>query len=424
MRMHHLWLTPAATAAGASKGSGMVGSRSTRIGLRAGAVLGCTALLAACGSSSSSSSSSGSSGGSSSGSSASSAAGVTAAKNAVAGVTGASKFIAPGPAFNAAKAKGKTIALLPDYSSLPFTQEINVGLYAAAKAAGVNVTNCPNAGTTAAWVACFNQEIAAKPAAIVLDGSPDPSQLQPQIEAANKAGIPVLANHVPLASQFPAGTVPATGTKGLAGVEAGPFPAASKIMADYPIAQTGGKVHALIITAQAPASDGMVKMIQQELAKNCPSCTNTVINVPITDWATKLQAQTQTALLKDPTINWVIPLYDGADEYVVPGIQGSGRASKISLISYNGQGAALTYISQGKVAATVGEDLAWTGWDTMDRVLRILALGKDNHTVAVATPVRLWTKANISQAGTPPKPTVGYSSTFENDYLKLWGLSK
>ena len=336
---------------------------------------------------------------------------------------GVPSFKAPGPAFNAAKARGKTIALLPDFTS-PFTQEIDAGLYSAAKAAGVKTTICPNSGIVSAWVACFNQEIAAKPAAIVLDGSPSPSQLQPQIAAAKKAGIPVIANHVPLASEFPKGTLPATNTTGLSGVEAGPFPAAAKLMADYAVANSGGDVHALIVTAQAPASDGLVKMMQQEFARVCSSCTTTVINVPIPDWATKLQAQTQTALLSNPQVNWVIPIYDGMYEYVVPGIQGSGRATKIKTVSYNGQAAALKYISQGKVTATVGEDLAWTGWDTMDRVLRILALGKDNHTVPVVTPARVWDKSDISQAGTPPSPTAGYGSSFEPDYLKLWGLSK
>ena len=35
----------------------------------------------------------------------------------------------------------------------------------------------------------------------------------------------------------------------------------------------------------------MVKMIQNELKAKCPSCENTVINVPIVDWATKLQGR-------------------------------------------------------------------------------------------------------------------------------------
>jgi ribose transport system substrate-binding protein len=352
-------------------------------------------------------------------------AGVEAAKQAVAEASAVPKFVAPGPAFDAKPAAGKTIALIPDYSSLPFVQEINVGLKAAAEKAGLKVNDCPNNGTVGDWVKCFNQAIAAKPDAIVLNGSPSPSQLQPQIAAAKKAGIPVIANHVPLDTEFPAGSLPKTNTTGLTGIEAGPFPKASKLMADFAVAnQDSDHVNALIITAnEAPASVGMVKMIQDELSKVDPESKNTVVNVPITDWATKLQDQTRTALLKDPNINWVIPVYDGAYQFVVPGIQAAGKLGKVKSVSFNGQKPALEAIAKGQVTGTIGENLAWTGWSTVDRVLRILATGQALEEKTADTPVRVWDKENISEAGNPPDPTKGYGDTYQDDYLKLWGLA-
>ena len=45
------------------------------------------------------------------------------------------------------------------------------------------------------WVQGMQTAIAQKPALIILDTSPDPRQLQPQIAAAKAAGIPVLVTH-------------------------------------------------------------------------------------------------------------------------------------------------------------------------------------------------------------------------------------
>jgi ribose transport system substrate-binding protein len=353
--------------------------------------------------------------------------GVETAKANVAAAMGVPKFVAPGPAFDAAAAKGKTIAMVPDYPSLPFVQEINSGLKEAAGKAGVTLKDCQNNGTVGEWVKCFNQAITAKPDLILLNGSPSPSQLQPQIAAAKKAGIPVIANHVPLDSEFPEGTLPATNTTGLAGVQAGPFTEGAKLMADYAIANqpAGTPVNALIVTAnEAPASRGLVKMIQNEFAANGEGTKNTVLNVPITDWATKLQDATRTALLKDPSINWVIPIYDGAYSAVLPGVRGSGRADKIKTVSFNGQGYALESIENGTATATAGENLAWTGWSTIDQALRILATGKAVDTTKSDTPIRVWDKSNIADAGTPPKPTVGYGDSYKDEYLKLWGLGQ
>jgi ribose transport system substrate-binding protein len=387
----------------------------------------CIAAFAAagCGSSGSSTSSSSTSSSSSSNAPASSSkadqAGAQAAVDAHRGVP---KFIAPGPKFDASPAKGKRIALVPDYPTLPFVQEINAGLKAAAKASGLTIDDCSNDGTVGGWVKCFDRAIASKPAAIVLDGSPSPSQLQPQINAAKRAGIPVIANHVPLDAEFPPGTLPATNTTGLTAIQPGPFPLGAKLMADYAVAQDGDKVNALIITAnEAPASRGMVKMIQNELKAKCPSCQNTVINVPIVDWATKLQDATRTALLRDPKINWAMPIYDGAMAQVVPGVQAAQRKGKVKVTGFNGQGFALTGIANGTVASTMGENLEWTGWSTIDRVLRVVVNPKAPQGKVIAdTPVRVWDSKDISEAGSPPVPTKGYGVSYQSDYQKLWGL--
>lgn len=393
--------------------TGKAGRGAVLIGLSAVALAG-----AGCGSSSSSkdSASSAPSGPSK---------GIAEAKANVEAAKALPAFRAPGKPFDASKARSKVVAILPDYPALPFVQEINQGLKEASTAAGIKLKDCPNNGTVGDWVKCFNQGINAKPDLILLNGSPSPSQLQPQIAKAKAAGIPVVANHVPLDSEFPPGTLPATNTTGLTGVEAGPFPKAARLEADYALAnQPGGKVNALLLTSnEAPASRGLIKMIQNELAAKCGGgCKTTVVNVPIVDWATKLQDATRTGLLKDPKINWVIPVYDGMYQFVLPGIQSAGRNGKVKTVSFNGQGGALTAIAKGAATATAGENLAWTGWSTVDQILRILATGKPTVVKTADTPIRIWDKSNISQAGSPPDPTSGYGESYKQKFLQLWGI--
>ena len=345
------------------------------------------------------------------------------AQAAIDDARGVPEFIEPGPAFDASSARGKRIALVPDYPSLPFIQEINVGLKEAAEEAGLVVDDCANDGTVGGWVRCFDQAIASKPDLIVLNGSPSPSQLQPQIKAANDADIPVIANHVPLDEEFPEGTLPETNVTGLTAVQPGPFPLGAKLMADYVVAEDGADAKALIVTAnEAPASRGLVQMIQDEMGDKCPSCETEVLNVPIVDWATKLQGEVRTALLRDPEINWIITIYDGAMTAVVPAIQAAGRKGDVKLTGFNGQGFALTGIAEGTVTSTMGENLEWTGWATIDRALRVLVNGNADDATTPDTPVRVWDASNIDEAGDPPVPTQGYGDAFKDGYLSLWGL--
>ena len=56
-----------------------------------------------------------------------------------------------------------------------------------------------------------------------------------------------------------------------------------------------------------------VKGITDGLAKYCgDGCKYNYINAPVPEWATKIQPSVQSALLADPTINYIIPIYDSA----------------------------------------------------------------------------------------------------------------
>ena len=144
---------------------------------------------AACssGASSSSSSAAGSAPASAGSSSAAAGGGVPAAVTATLNkYLGVPAFTAPGPAVDVAKLRGKKVFVIP-IEETPFTQAVEAGERAAAKAAGVQLTFYPNQGEVSQWVQGMQTAISEKPALIILDTAPDPRQLQPQIAAAKAA---------------------------------------------------------------------------------------------------------------------------------------------------------------------------------------------------------------------------------------------
>jgi ribose transport system substrate-binding protein len=332
-----------------------------------------------------------------------------------------------GPAFDASAAAGKTVFTIPS-GNIDFHIEILEGIQEAADATDVEIVDCPNQGTVSEWVECFGQALVLQPDLILLQGSPSPSQLQPQIEEAIAAGIPVVANHHPRTAEFPDGSLPDTHDTGLTAFQPGPFRDASNLIADFALVnQPDANVNMLLLTAdETPASVGMREMIINRLNETCPdTCSTTVVNVPIPDWATRLQSETTTAITRDPDINWVVPIYDGMYFAVAPGIEGSGRADEIKTVSFNGSVSALQLIADGVVDGTMGENLNWIGWSSMDQVLRVLA-GVDPIDFATIdqspTPLRVFDASNVDETGTPPEYSKGYGDAYQPGYLALWGL--
>ena len=322
-------------------------------------------------------------------------------------------FVAPGPAFDASKAKGKTIMEIPVANYLPFVVNIGKAMNVIGKQVGVKVISFQNQGQPSQWVQGMEQAISRKVDLIVLNTAPDPRVLGPQLAAARKAGIPVLVTHL-----YPAGRkLPANVT---AHVPA-PFREAGMLLADGAIAATSGKANVLLISErQFEGSRVLTAAIRAELKKSCPTCKLKVVDVPINDWATKIASSVTTSLTKDPDINVVLGLYDAMQEQMISGITISGRKGIVTG-SYNGVTGVLKRI-QGKqlIAFTVGESADQVAYFNMDQALRILTGTppvKDSK-----TPFRYFDATNAKDAGVPPKDDTGYGTDYKSGFLALWEM--
>jgi ribose transport system substrate-binding protein len=325
--------------------------------------------------------------------------------------SGVPEFKAPGPAFDAKQASGKKIFNIPISTSIPFIQTIDEAMATVAKKYGIELIEFTNEGKPTEWAQGIQQAINQKADLIVLQGAPEPKILQPQLKAAKKANIPVVVTHWYDATQ----PLPPNVTAQVPVA----FSTGAQLEAAWAISDTEGKANALVVqSAEAPPSAPMVAAIEEQF-KACAECKLTVVDVPIADWATKVQTTVQSALVKDPSINYVIPLYDAMAPFAATAITASGKTGQVGVATLNGTPAVLKLIQDGDIVRMdVGESLDWIGWANMDQAMRILT-GNDpveNENTAL----RVFSKDNVDEAGTPPAVDKGYGDAYVEGYTKLW----
>lgn len=326
------------------------------------------------------------------------------------------RFIPPGPRFDPSKARGKTVLNIPFSSAIPFVITIDKAMQSIAKRFGIKFIEFANQGSPVQWAAGIDQAVSQKVDLISLNGAPNPAVLQPQLARAKKAGIAITATHWNDISVAP--------PPNLTALIDPQYNKAGRLEADWVIKDTKGKANVLVITSSdIVPSNGIVAAIKDEFAKRCgSSCKTTVVNVPGNQWP-KILGETQSALVKDPSINYVIPIYDSMSQFVVPAITAAGKLGRVHIATYNGTPFVMKMLADADVVRMeVGENLDWLGWATMDQIMRILTGTppvKDEHTA-----IRVFTKANIKDAGTPPAENKGYGNAYVKGYNSLWVAAK
>ena len=325
-------------------------------------------------------------------------------------------FTAPGPAVNTSSLKGKKMFVIPSIPN-PFVQNITDNIKKAGDTQGLTTTVFDNQGQVSQWVQGIQQAIGSKQDIILLNGCPDPRALGPQIAEAKAAGIPTICVH------FYDNSLPAPpacdGCTDLAANVTAPFYDAGKAAADWIIVDSAGKGNTLIVGgSDILPSPGTIDTMTAEFKANCPDCKSTVMNIPVADWNTKTQGEIQSALQKDPSINYVYVLYDAMVAGALPAVETLGRTD-VKIASYNGSTFALDDIAKGTaVAMNVGEDTPCIGYTSADQAFRVLTGAAP---VVTNTPIRIWDKTNVSETGAPAaQPGVGYGTACVDGFAKLW----
>ena len=340
-----------------------------------GLAVGAALLLAACSSSSSTSSSAPAS---SAPASAATSAATSAASSAAASGADISALTADvnkyaatpsfsdyGPSYGGkipsiANLAGKKIMIIPGVSALAACEEIAQAASDIAKASGMVPTIFNNTGTTAEHNTAIENAIHQGYAAIIMGCAMDPSTSAPAIAAAQKAGLVVGTYGGTPDMDQRAGTTYNTDD---------PYALDATLATEQAIEQHNGQPFnaiAITSTATGPATAIEEAAIQAELAKDCPKCTLSAVNVEVPNWQTQIASTVTSQLLQHPGVNVLFPDYAGELTYVLAGIQAAHRTDVKTYLAFGGGTpfVQLQTASPGKdiIQSDVSESPPWTGY--------------------------------------------------------------
>ena len=323
------------------------------------------------------------------------------------------KFVAPGPPFDARKCMaGKSILSIPVSSANPFTKNIEIAMAGVAKEIGFKFIEWENQGEPTQWLQGMDAAINQKVDLIDLLAGTKPEVLQPKIKQARAAGIEVVASHL-------SGHEQDLAPLNVHGIPIDYFKA-GQLLVDWAVTQTKGKLNAIVLTSENVHSTiSMVNGITEEF-KLCPECKWKEINIPVVDWATRIQPTVQSALLADQTINYIIVIYDSMSQFVVPAVMITRSQDRVKINAFNGTPFVLGLVQQGKVEMDIGENLDWIGHAIIDAEMRILCGLEPVKDPKI--PFYIFDEKNAHTAGTPPQLSTGYGDAYRAGYRKLWGL--
>jgi len=332
----------------------------------------------------------------------------------LAGSTGETRFTPPGPAIDPSSLKGKLIFTIPTSTAIPFCDVVDKQMDEFAQKLGIRHEVWQTTAQLGQWVQGFNTAFAHKADLINVACGLDPATVAPQIKEAISKGIPVVAAHTYANGQ--------SVLEDLSGIVYGAYIEAAKLEAAWVMLQTDGKANALVITAPSTANSPYIeKAILGMFEKYCPSCKVRAAGVNAADWATKIGPTVQSAILADRSLNYVIPIYDGMVQFVVPAIITTGASTRVKVASFNNTPAVLDMIRTGNVVDfDSGEDTTWLAGAILDQDMRVLL--KQPLVKDYVVGVRAFTKKDVEAAGVPAKYGVGYGDAAQKGYEALWGV--
>jgi ribose transport system substrate-binding protein len=230
--------------------------------------------------------------------------------------------------------------------------------------------------------------------------------LGPQIKAAREAGVKVVTTHIYDYSQSPA--VPIDNSVQV------DYQLVGRMIADWIAIKSNKKANVLIIGSdEVVPTPPYVKALRDELTRQCDDgCKSSYINAPIPEWSSKIQPSVQAALNADPTINYIVPIYDSMAQFVFPALKITGRAGAVKIATFNGTPFIIDAIQKGDVEMDVGESVGWVGRGFVDADMRTVC----------GVPYHIFDQTNAKDAGAPAEYDRGYGDVHVEGFRKLWGL--
>lgn len=387
-------------------------ARVARIGA-AGATLALAVFLAACSSSAAATSSASSS---TSGSSNS----ALASKVAELKKLPSSYPMPSGSISNVSSLKGKTVYYVPLTLQAPQFGVTQKAVVAAFDKVGIKVQTC-NANANPTGVAqCFTQATKGHAIGIITDAVPY-VMAAAAFQNAASAGIPVLNTN-----NSQGGGAPAASDK--LGYIYAPADAQMDAVMDWIANDSKGTAHILVNEdTDGPSPVEYVASGKKELTKVCPNCTLTINKISTSNFSL-VAPSTSAALLKNPSINYVISEFDQFLQPTQGGVQQASKTSSVKGASGAAQLAGLQQLSKKNFTyVEAGQASVYQGWVDADAILRMATGTAGSALPQYTIPIRLFDASNIGDI----KLTDAAQSSGEwygpkdytDKFATLWGVN-
>jgi len=342
---------------------------------------------------------------------------IAGAEAALAEYSGPATWKEPGPAFDIAGVKGKSVVYIPLDNSIPIFTVIYGEMEKALTAAGAVPSLCDGKGNPTQWAACISDAAGRGASVIILDSIPV-SSVAEAAKAAQAAGVKIIDGNNGDPEIVPEGTDARVSFQ---------YSLSGRLVSDWIISDSAGDANVLII--QSPESGNVPDLVGKgyaaELKDKCPTCKVQIADVAIADWATKLQPTVQALLAADPSINYVIPIYDGMSTYVVPAIAAAGATDRVKVATFNADLDPMKKMAAGEsIYVNVGTHNAYEGWAYADQSMRLIT--GNTPSVNENVPARVFTRENVGTLQlTPEAERSGEwygDNTYQQKYKELWGM--
>jgi ribose transport system substrate-binding protein len=303
---------------------------------------------------------------------------------------------------------GKTVWFISVTQAIPFVAAISDGFKAAAAAAGMKAVVYDAKGTVTGFNAGVNQAIAQHADGIALQGI-NPELVSGAMQKAKAAGIPVVDSFNGSPSQAL--------SPGLINHVTADFQSSGKKLADYILADSKCTANTVIFTTSIfTIHADMTNGATNEIKRLCPTCKVTSEVVDLNTMATGLGPQTETVIRRDPTVSYMLAVFDGQVVFMLPAIQSSGKNVKV--VSHDGVDANLDYVRKGQVQIADGAfpPNQYMGWAEVDALGRGLAkLPPVDETI----PDQLFDKSSLPATSAEMFPAY---ADFAGAFKKIWGV--
>jgi ribose transport system substrate-binding protein len=191
-----------------------------------------------------------------------------------------------------------------------------------------------------------------------------------------------------------------------------------KLMADEQVADSNGAASkALLVSVPSyPVFVPEAAAYQAEIAKTCPGCSVTPLNVTLPQLlGGQLIPTIVSAVKRTPGISYIVSVNATFVTQLPPALAAAGLAGKFKIIGGPSQAADQQAVLNGTVLAAVNSPYTLGGWQDVDMAIRKvmnMPIPQGDHVV----PTVLLTKADI---GTPEN-SYDIPSDYAAQFKKLW----